>query len=67
MVGLRPSEAGEECGREPLEEEEMEEDVEAMEEDEEGGQRLISRWTWRRRRTCLERARKGVTEDAGRE
>lgn len=28
----------EECGREPLEEEEMEEDVEAMEEDEEEGE-----------------------------
>ena len=36
--GLPQAAVGEECGREPLEEEEMEEDVEAMEEDEEEGE-----------------------------
>ena len=36
--GLPQAAVGEECGREPLEEEKMEEDVEAMEEDEEEGE-----------------------------
>ena len=36
--GLPQAAVGEECGSEPLEEEEMEEDVEAMEEDEEEGE-----------------------------